>query len=180
MDCFMSGWPIWGNNDTFCTVRQITIIPYNFCTNHLIMPCTSPAIQNTGFPYSSWKWKWSYSVMSDWVTPWTAAYQAPPSMEFPRQEYWSGLPFPSPGELPTPGIKPRSPTLQADSTIWATREAQMVRNSCQKLGLSQGPLDLQANILPTEQFWPPVCLICWHVIVCSNLLKSSEFLWCQL
>ena len=42
-------------------------------------------------------------------TPWTVAYQAPPSMKFSRQEYWSGLPFPSPGELPNPGIKPMSP-----------------------------------------------------------------------
>ena len=43
------------------------------------------------------------------------AHQAPPSMGFSRQEYWSGLPFPSPGDLPDPGIKPRSPTLQADA-----------------------------------------------------------------
>ena len=49
------------------------------------------------------------------VTPWTAAYRAPPSMGFSRQEYWSGLPFPSPGDLPNPGIKPRPPTLQADA-----------------------------------------------------------------
>ena len=49
------------------------------------------------------------------VTPWTVAYQPPPSMEFSRQAYWSGLPFPSPGDLPDPGIKPRSPTLQADT-----------------------------------------------------------------
>ena len=49
--------------------------------------------------------------------PWTVAYQAPPSMEFSRQEYWSGLPFPSPGDLPDPGIKPRSPTLQADALL---------------------------------------------------------------
>ena len=48
------------------------------------------------------------------VTLWTVAYQAPPSMEFSRQEYWSGLPFPSPGDLPDPGIKPGSPSLQAD------------------------------------------------------------------
>ena len=47
--------------------------------------------------------------------PWTVAHQAPPSMGFSRQEYWSGLPFPSPGDLPDPGIEPRSPTLQADS-----------------------------------------------------------------
>ena len=43
------------------------------------------------------------------------AHQAPLSKEFSRQEYWSGLPFPSPGDLPSPGIKPRSPSLQADS-----------------------------------------------------------------
>ena len=49
------------------------------------------------------------------VTPWTIVHQAPPSMGFSRQEYWSGLPFPSPGDLPNPGIKPRSPTLQADA-----------------------------------------------------------------
>ena len=48
------------------------------------------------------------------VIPWTLAYQAPLSMGFSRQEYWSGLPFPSPGDLPDPGIKPRSPALQAD------------------------------------------------------------------
>ena len=44
-------------------------------------------------------------------TSWTVAHQAPPSMGFSRQEYWSGLPFPSPGDLPNPGIEPRSPTL---------------------------------------------------------------------
>jgi len=48
------------------------------------------------------------------VTPWTVAYQASPSMGFSRQEYWSGLPFPSPGDLPDPGIEPRSPALEAD------------------------------------------------------------------
>ena len=49
------------------------------------------------------------------VTPWTVVHQAPPSMGFSRQEYWSGLPFPSPGDLPDPGIEPRSPRLQADA-----------------------------------------------------------------
>ena len=49
------------------------------------------------------------------ATPWTVAHQAPPSMRFSRQEYWSGLPFPSPGDLPNPGIKPRSPALEADA-----------------------------------------------------------------
>ena len=49
------------------------------------------------------------------VTPWTVACQAHLSMEFSRQEYWSGLPCPSPGDLPNPGTKPRSSDLQADS-----------------------------------------------------------------
>ncbi|KAM7226722.1 hypothetical protein CapIbe_022867, partial [Capra ibex] len=49
------------------------------------------------------------------VTPWTVAHQAPLSMGFPRQEYWSGLPLPVPGDLPDPGIEPTSPALQADS-----------------------------------------------------------------
>ena len=49
------------------------------------------------------------------MTPWTVAHQAPLSMGFLRQAYWNGLPFPSPGDLSDPGIKPTSPALQADS-----------------------------------------------------------------
>ena len=49
------------------------------------------------------------------VTTWTVAYQASQSMGFSRQDYWIGLPFPSPGDLPDPGIEPGSPTLQADA-----------------------------------------------------------------
>ena len=48
---------------------------------------------------------------SDSANPWSVAYQAPLSMGFPRQEYWSALPFPSPGELPDPGMEPTSPAL---------------------------------------------------------------------
>ena len=56
-----------------------------------------------------------HSVMPDSATPWTVACQAPLFMEFSRQDYWSGLPFPSPGDLPNPAIKHRSPALQACS-----------------------------------------------------------------
>ena len=52
------------------------------------------------------------------VTPQTAAHQALPSLGFSRQEHWSGLPFPSTGDLPDPGIEPRSPALQADSCVY--------------------------------------------------------------
>ena len=57
----------------------------------------------------------SLSRVRLFVTPWTVAYQAPLSMGFSRQEYWSGLPFPSPGDLPNPGIEPGFPTLEADT-----------------------------------------------------------------
>ena len=53
--------------------------------------------------------KLSRSVVSNSATPWTTAHQAPPSMGFSRQEYWSRLPFPSPGDLPDPGSNPRLP-----------------------------------------------------------------------
>ena len=50
-------------------------------------------------------------------TLWTVAYQPPPSMGFSMQEYWSGLPFPSPGDLPKSGIETGSPALQADASL---------------------------------------------------------------
>ena len=56
-------------------------------------------------------------VYSSHAFPWTVARQAPLCMEFSRQEYWSGLPFSSPGGLPNPGIKLESPTLQADALL---------------------------------------------------------------
>ena len=54
-----------------------------------------------------------FSHVRLFATPWTVACQAPLSMGFSRQEYWNGLPVPSPGDLPNPGIKPSSPALQA-------------------------------------------------------------------
>ena len=56
----------------------------------------------------------SISRVPLFATPWTVAYKFLPSMKVSRQEYWSGLPFPSPGDLPNLGIEPRSPALQAD------------------------------------------------------------------
>ena len=57
----------------------------------------------------------SLSRVRLFATPWTLAYQDPQSMGFSRQEYWSGLPFPSPGDIPDQGIEPGSPALQADA-----------------------------------------------------------------
>ena len=58
----------------------------------------------------------SLSRVRLFATPWTVARQASLCMEFSRQEYWSGLPFPSPGDLPNPGAEPGSPALQTDSS----------------------------------------------------------------
>ena len=71
--------------------------------------------------YDNFAHSWSEVEVKllNWVrlfaTPWPVAYQAPQSMEFSREEYWSGLPFPSPGDLPNPGIEPGSHALQADA-----------------------------------------------------------------
>ena len=67
--------------------------------------------------------------------PWTAAYQAPPSMGFSRQEYWSGLPFTSPEDLPDPGIKPGPPALQAHSLSFELQGRTMCVNTVGKYRL---------------------------------------------
>ena len=68
------------------------------------------------------------------------AHQAPPSMGFPRQEYWSELPLPSPGDLPNPGIEPASPASQADSLPLSHLDKFIIK--CQKIKLS---LDVQPS-----------------------------------
>ena len=72
-----------------------------------------PALQETWVQFLGWenpreKGKATHSSILAWRIPWTVAHQAPLSIGFFRQEYWSGLPFPSPGDLPDPGIKPVS------------------------------------------------------------------------
>ena len=72
----------------------------------------------------------SLSRVRLFVTPWTVAYQASPSMGFSRQEYQSGLPFPSPGDLPDPGIKPGCPALEADA-LTSEPPGKLVRKKMQ-------------------------------------------------
>ena len=99
--------------DTFWFVKIYT-------PNCLLLNLCLQSPQHLGS--TGWQWgifqsllRVSRWVVSDSLCPWTVAYQAPLSMGFSRQKYWSGLPFPSPGDLPNPGIKPWSPVLQADS-----------------------------------------------------------------
>ena len=72
----------------------------------------------------------SFSQVRLFVIPWTIACQAPMSMGFSRQECWSGLPFPPPGDLPAPGIEPTSPALQEDSLLLSHQESPYIKTSC--------------------------------------------------
>ena len=74
------------------------------------------------------------------ATPWTAAHQAPPSTGFSRQEYWSGVPLPSPGDLSNPGIEPGSPALQGDALPSEPPEKSNMKEAC-------NPIDKWQKIL---------------------------------
>ena len=86
--------------------------PFYLCINSKLLIANLERV----LPVSEWV-KWVKSLSRVWLfaTPWTVAHQAPPSMGFSKQEYQSGLPFLSPGDLPDPGIKPMSPAFQADA-----------------------------------------------------------------
>ena len=74
----------------------------------------------------------SFSHFQLFATPWTVAHQAALSVGFSRQEYWSGLPFPSPGDLPDPRIEPGSPALQAGSLLSEPPGKPILQNSTLK------------------------------------------------
>ena len=99
----------------------------------------------------------AYSVAQScplFATPWTVAHQAPLSIGFSRQEYWSGLPCPPPGDIPNPGIEPRSPTLQAESLLSETPGKP--KNT------TVGSLSLLQEIFLTEESNPLLlCLLHW-------------------
>ena len=79
----------------------------------------------------------SLSRVQLFATPWTVGHQAPPSMGFPRQEYWNGVPFPSPGDIPDPGIEPGSPTLQADALpSEPPGKSNLIKGACKRGELS--------------------------------------------
>ena len=123
------------------------------------------------------------------MTPWTVVHQIPLSMGFSRQEYWSGLPCPLPGDLPNPGTKPRSPTFQADSLsaeqqgkpkntgmgslsllqwIFPTQESNEGLLHCRQiLDISQSLLKLMSteSVIPSN-----------HLILCRPLLLPPSIL----
>ena len=72
------------------------------------------------------------------MAPWTVAHQSPLSMDFSSKDYWSGLPFPPPGDLPNSGIKLGSPALQADSLLSEPPGKSNIPNKVSKLGFLLG------------------------------------------
>ena len=102
------------------------------------------------------------------ATPWTAAHQASPSMEFSRQEYWSGLPFPSPGDLPDPGIEPRSPALEADAlSSELTGKPHNILKQCQ--------LSKKRSKRWTWEISAPETDLIPLSVPCSNIWLSTTF-----
>ena len=95
------------------------------------------------------------------MTPWTVASQAPLSMGFSRQEHWSGLPFPSPRDLPNRGIEPRSPALQADFFYQVSYKGSLRKKVTKSCPVLCNPMDytvhgiLQARILSWVPFPSP-------------------------
>ena len=130
--CILNKEPIWVYKKFFL-LKCITLLKFSCSVTILkisIQKVSRNVILNILLPINywinyniathgyTWKWKWKRYLLScvqPFGTPWTLALQAPLFIQFSRQEYWSGLPFPSPGDLPNPGIEPGSPTLQADS-----------------------------------------------------------------
>ena len=104
-----------------------------------------------------------FNHVRPFVTPWTVACQAPPSMGFPRQEYWSGLPFPSPRSFPDPGIKFTSPTSPALPGEFFITEPMIMKQI--KLSVYSGGL---------EQLWGRETNIIWGVTLCQAQVDSKD------
>ena len=123
-------------------------------------------------PENNWGKEMTVKLLSSvwlFVTPWTVAYQAPLSMGFSRQEYWSGLPFPSPGDLPDPGIEPRSPTLQADTLLSEPPGKQITENNWyQKTTLSEN------NWYSGKQNSPLTQHLSFSLVTCPNQSERAE------
>ena len=112
------------------------------------------------------KGKATHSSILAWRIPWTVAYQAPPSMRFSRQEYWSGLPFPSPEDLPDPGIEPRSPAFQADALTSEPPGKPL------KANLIIGRLLLKVKLTHQPQY-----LIRYWVTICQDYSGKRFLSW---
>ena len=115
------------------------------------------------------------------ASPWIVAYQDPQSMEFSRQEYWSGLPFPSPGDLPDPGIEPRSPTLQADSLPSDPPRELPIKKKKERDILKSRDITLPTKVhLVKAMVFPVVTYACesWTIKKSQRRRIDAVELWC--
>ena len=112
---FFTVYMIYNFQPFYYQPAYFNILKAVFCTQHIVGSHFLNLICRS-LPFT-WYVCQSLSHVQLFTTPWTVACQAPLSMEFSRQEYWSGLPFPSPEDLPDTGIEPRSPALQPDSLL---------------------------------------------------------------
>ena len=119
--------------------------------------------------------------MSDSVTPWTVTHHVPLSMGFSRQEYWSGLPFPPPGDLPDPGIEPGSPALQPDSLLSEPPGKQTLKMETPQFGSVQSlqscltlcdPMDCSMPGFPVHHQLPELAQT--HVHQVSDVIQPSH------
>ena len=140
---------------------------------HLGVESTSPALAGEFFTTESSGnppervGKWSRSVLSDSLRP-HGAYQAPPSMGFSRQKCWSGLPFPSPGDLPDPGIEPRCSILQADALLFEPPGKP-----------PQKSRDRSKSYLPPDKGMPFRSGFWWGGLAQCISWLSCVWTWCQ-
>ena len=150
MDCSTPGLPVHHQLPEFTQTHVHRVGDAIQPSHPLSSP--SPPVFNLSHHQKKRKKVKSFSCVWLFVTPWTVAYQAPLSMEFSRQEYWSGLPFPSPGDLPNPGIEPGSPALQADTLPSEPPGNQFFESGGQSIGVSASTSVLPMNI----QDWSPL------------------------
>ena len=111
-------------------------------------------------------------------TPWTVAHQAPQSMEFPRQEYWSGLPFPSPRDLPDPGIEPSSLTSPVLAGGFLTNEPPGKPQEIAKIGRKGHLFDTKVSTLISKLYRPigycfyPSTIYAFHRTLANQLITD--------
>ena len=127
-----------------------------------------------------------FSCVQLFVTPWTVDHQVPLSMEFSRQAHWTGLPFPSPGDLPNPGTEPRSPTLQADSLpseplgkpFQQESHVKWIASSslCSNLTFPKHPFKLKSLPALCHSPAPPICTTYTASFSPQHLWLSTSFI----
>ena len=159
-------------------------LDFQVATCHLLLTLPMPFVQLAGRGTSvAYKVALAVESLSHvwlFVTPWTVTHQAPLSMGFSRQEYWSGLPFLPPGDLPNPGIEPMSPALAGRLFTTEPPGNPSLQGSPYKLSFVS--IILQPGVqLVTEQSLFTDCRSLSQIVgPFSHLPRSSPSSWCQL